>query len=110
MKITDEKHEFEVVEKFPTGYVIWNIGDNMISGYLPICLCEDFDVILPSLKAIKIDDASELELLRDCAGYGVHNLKACKRAVKLNNPKGYITRRKHELALQAISIFERISE
>ena len=94
MIITSGSHEFEVVEKMPKDYVIWNIGDNMVDGYLPICLCDGFNVTVSSLKAIKIDDAEELKLLRECAGYGVENLKACNRAIKLREPKGYIARRK----------------
>lgn len=110
MKITSGGHEFEVVEKMPKNYVIWNIGDNMVDGYLPICLCNGFNVIVSSLKAIKIDDVEELKLLRDCAGYGIGNLKACNRAIKLREPKGYIAIRKRELAKEAINIFKKIAE
>ena len=31
--IVDEHHSFQVVDKVPLGYVIWNIGNNMADGY-----------------------------------------------------------------------------
>ena len=37
MKIQSCGHTFEVVEEVPLGYEIWNIGKNMIDGYLPLC-------------------------------------------------------------------------
>ena len=55
---------FEVIDYIPYGYEFWNIGKNMIDGYLPLCRmsavqpfpgarCIDVD----SLKAIKLDGA-----------------------------------------------------
>lgn len=30
-------HTFELVDRVPLGYSIWNIGKNMADGYLPFC-------------------------------------------------------------------------
>ena len=55
---------FEVVESVPRGYQIWNIGKNMIDGYLPLC---KLNAVQPfegaqcidenALKAIKTEHA-----------------------------------------------------
>lgn len=36
-KIWLDHHLFEVVDQIPLGYEIWNIGNNMIKGYIPFC-------------------------------------------------------------------------
>ena len=36
--ITDGKDTFELVDYVPLGYRIWNIGKNMIDGYLIITI------------------------------------------------------------------------
>ena len=110
MKITDGKDTFEVVEKIPTGYVVWNIGDNMIDGYLPLTELEGDYIIPETLKAIKIDDANELKLLRNACHYGVHDLKSCKRKMNRKNPKGYIAKKGKALAEATIKSFERLTE
>lgn len=111
--ITNEKFGkvdvFEVVENIPEDYEVWNIGDNMNDGYLPLAKVKDYGIDPSTLKAIKIDSSEELKLLREAANYGVHNLKSAKRAVNLKNPKSSITRRKKELAEKTIAIFERLS-
>lgn len=62
--ITSGNHTFEIVDFVPPGYQIWNIGKNMIDGYLPLCKLktvqpfEGGKAIEPdTLKAIKIDGA-----------------------------------------------------
>ena len=108
MRITNERHTFEVVENIPEGYTVWNIGDNMTDGYLPLCQSENFQINPNTLKAIKMDH-EELKLMREAAGYGVEDLKSAKRAMNRKNPKSYIARRKKELAEKTITIFERLS-
>lgn len=112
---TTNKHTFEVVGKIPKGFFVWNIGDNMgDNNYIP--LCEDlnpndknsYEINQNTLKAIKLDK-EEVMILRDAAGYGVNDLKSAKRAMNRKDPKGYIAKKKKELAEKTISIFERIS-
>ena len=60
--ITNGKHKFEVVDSVPQGYEIWNIGKNMIDGYLPLCrvIPGTFSIEPETLKAIKIDGAQKI--------------------------------------------------
>ena len=109
MTITKGKHIFEVVENIPEGYTVWNIGDNMVEGYLPLAQIENYQVNPNTLKAIKIDSNEELKLLRDAAGYGVNDLRSAKRAANRKTPKSYIARKKKELAEKTITIFEKLS-
>lgn len=34
--ITNNGDTFELVDRVPRGYLIWNIGKNMVDGYLPL--------------------------------------------------------------------------
>lgn len=109
------KKTYEVVNKIPEGFFVWNIGDNMgTDEYIPIAEDlhpedkEDYSINPYTVKAIKLDP-KEVLLLRDAANYGVNDYKTAKKAMNRKNPKGFITRRKKELAEKTISIFERIS-
>lgn len=60
-------HRFELVNEVPPGYEVWNIGDNMAPGYLPLCrLCavQPFEggrnIEEDTLKAIKIEGAEKI--------------------------------------------------
>lgn len=65
--ITDGVHTFEIVDFVPLGYEIWNIGKNMIDGYLPLCRLSQYQpfpggrqIETETLKAIKIDGAQTI--------------------------------------------------
>lgn len=60
--ISDNRHTFEIVDFVPPGYQIWNIGKNMIDGYLPLCrvIPGTFSIEPETLKAIKIDGAQKI--------------------------------------------------
>ncbi|MBR5171861.1 MAG: hypothetical protein IKW14_00495 [Phascolarctobacterium sp.] len=61
--IKNGRHEFEVVESVPKHYFIWNIGKNMVDGYLPLCEwlnpedTENFSINVDTLKAVKLPEA-----------------------------------------------------
>ena len=62
--IKSGEHVFEIVDKVPCGYMIWNIGTNMVDGYLPLCrlkAAQPFqggrEIEVDTLKAIKVDGA-----------------------------------------------------
>lgn len=62
--ITVNGDTFEIVDFFPLGYSIWNIGKNMPDGYLPLCRLSQRqpfpggrNIETDTLKAIKIDGA-----------------------------------------------------
>ena len=60
--ITVGKDTFEVVDYVPLGYQIWNIGKNMVDGYLPLCrvIPGTYNVEPDTLKAIKIEGAQKI--------------------------------------------------
>jgi hypothetical protein len=77
--ITSGKDTFEVVEEVPYGYQIWNIGKNMIDGYLPFCRLSSsrpfaggMSIEADTLKAIKVDGA---QTILAAVGYGPCTIK-----------------------------------
>lgn len=79
MKIQSGVHVFEVVEEAPYGYEIWNIGKNMIDGYLPFCRLSSRQpfsggrsIEADTLKAIKTDGA---QTILAAVGYGADTVK-----------------------------------
>lgn len=109
MIIATNRWKFEVVSKIPTGYEIWNIGKNMVDGYIPLAEVDGYEIIPETLKAIRIEDAQELDLLRDCASYGVNNLDRCRKALNYK-PRDWLKKKQIELAKQAIKYFEELTE
>ena len=86
-------HTFELVDRVPLGYLVWNIGKNMADGYLPLCrLCavQPFpggrNIEADTLKAIKCEGAQEILA---AAGYGPKTPDEMERYIKKNenNPK-----------------------
>lgn len=62
---------FQVVENFPTNYVIWNIGrENFpFEGYIPLAKMKDkIYVDMESLKALKVKDEKTALMLLKQAG------------------------------------------
>ena len=105
---------FEVVEKIPTGFFVWNIGDNMGDDeYIPICEDlhpEDKDncEINPStVKAIKLS-IEEVKALREAAHVGIVSKTTAERALK-SKRRGYWSDRKRAEAEKTIDIFKRIT-
>lgn len=58
--ITSKRHIFEIVEKIPVGYEIWNISADVIPGYLPLADVTDYNVNPKTLKAVKCKDYKEI--------------------------------------------------
>lgn len=110
----DKIHTFEIVDKIPTNFFVWNIGENMgHTEYIPLCedlYPEDKDnyTINPStLKAIKLS-AEEVQLLRAAAGWGVVSKAEAEKALK-SKRKGYTSDKKRYHAERTIEIFKRIT-
>ena len=77
--ITSGKDIFEIVEEVPCGYRIWNIGKNMIDGYLPFCRLSSqqpftggMSIEADTLKAMKVDEA---QTILNAIGYGEDTIK-----------------------------------
>ena len=81
-KSYENTHEFELVDGVPLGYTIWNIGKNMIDGYLPLVQVGGYDgcqVNTRTMKAIKIDGA---QTILAAVGYGVYTVKEMEAHIK----------------------------
>lgn len=105
---------FEIVEKIPAGFFIWNIGDNIgLDEYIPICKDlypgdkENFEIDTTSLKAIKLP-IDEVKALREAAACGVNSKKTAEKAFK-SKRKGYWSDRKRKAANATIEIFNKIT-
>lgn len=109
------KDTFEVVEKIPGNFFVWNIGENMgHDDYIPLCEDlhpedkEDYTINKNTLKAIKLP-VEEVQLLREAAHFGVNSLQTATKALK-SKRRGYWSDRKREQAKKTIKIFERITQ
>lgn len=75
------KHEFELVDSVPLGYKIWNIGKNMIDGYLPLVQVGGYDgcqVNTRTMKAIKADGA---QTILAAVVYGYYTVKEMEKRI-----------------------------
>lgn len=110
--LCERKDVFEIVEKIPAGFFVWNIGDNMgHDEYIPICKDlhkEDFEIDTTDLKAIKLP-IEEVKALRQAARCGVVSKATAEKALK-SKRKGYNADRKRKAASATIEIFERITD
>ena len=105
---------FEIVEKIPSGFFIWNIGENMGSDeYIPICEDlhpedkENFEINTSTLKAIKLIP-EEVNALRQAASWGVNNKDTAEKALK-SKRTNYNAERKRKAATATLEIFKRIT-
>lgn len=99
LKITSGKHEFELVESVPWGYKIWNIGKNMIDGYLPIVQVGGYDgcqVNTSTMKAIKTDGA---QTILEAIGAGPSTVKEMESYIEKHPNEWGVDRMKIALPL-----------
>ena len=106
---------YEVVEKIPSGFFVWNIGENMgTHEYIPVCQYmkpgdkENFEINTDTLKAVKVTP-EEWKKLNKAAAWGVGNLLQAEKALK-SKRRGYTADRKREAAKMTIEIFRNICE
>ena len=106
---------FEIVEKIPVGFFVWNIGENMgTHEYIPGCEDlhpedkDNYEINTATLKAVKVSP-EEWEKLDKAANWGVGNLKQAEKAIK-SKRHGYTSDRKRDAAELTIEIFRRICE
>lgn len=106
---------YEIVEKIPNNYLVWNIGENMGTDcYIPICQMlhpenkEDFSINRDTLKAVQVTP-EEFKKLQSATSYGVSCLKDAEKALK-SKRRGYVSDRKRALAALTIDIFRKISK
>ena len=106
---------FEIVEKIPANYFVWNIGENLgTDEYIP--LAEDlhpedkdnYEINQYTLKAIKLS-VEDVKLLRHAANFGINSKETAEKALR-SKRRGYMSDRKREEAEKTIDIFKSISE
>lgn len=116
--LCENKDVFEIVNKIPKGFFVWNIGENMgTDEYIPLATqqypnadkndCEYYTINRNLLFAIKLP-VEEVKLLREAAHNGITSLVEADKALK-SKRKGYWSNRKREWAEKAIDIFIRIT-
>ena len=109
-----KSRSYEVVEKIPSGFFVWNIGENMgTDEYIPICEDlhpedkDNYEINQNTLKAIKLS-VEEVKALRKAAHVGINSKKTAERALK-SKRHGYLSDRKRVEAEKTIDIFNRIT-
>lgn len=114
MKTIWNEHTFEVTDKIPVNFFVWNIGG--IDGheeYIPICESlhpenkKCYDINTSTLKAIKLTK-EEAGKLAEAAHYGINSLKTAEKALK-STRRGPLSDRKRKNAQITIEIFKKIS-
>lgn len=113
--LCERQDVFEIVDKIPGNFYIWNIGENMGSDeWIPLAQDlkpgdkENFEINPETLKAIRLNP-EEVQILRKAAAVGVNSLKAAEKALK-SKRRGYWSDRKRKAAEMTIDIFRKISE
>ena len=79
--ISSGKDEFELVDFIPYGYKIWNIGKNMINGYLPLVITGGYDgcQVVGIKKAVKCEEA---QTILNAIGAGQGNIKEMQKYIE----------------------------
>ena len=105
---------YEVVEKIPEVFFVWNIGENTGDDeYIPICEDlhpedkDNYEININTVKAIKLS-VEEVKALREAAHVGIVSKKTAEKALK-SKRRGYWSDRKREEAEKTIDIFKRIT-
>ena len=112
--LNDRNDIFEIVEKMPKNFFVWNIGENMGTyEYIPICEDlhpedkDNYEINQNTVKAIKLS-IEEVKALREAAHVGINSKKTAEKALK-SKRTGYNADRKRKAATATIEIFERIT-
>lgn len=90
---------FELVDSVLPGYIVWNIGKNMVDGYLPLCRLKPVqpfpggrEIEVDTLKAIKCDGA---QVILSAIGYGPETPLQMERFIKKHEGQ-----KKHAVAVR----------
>lgn len=115
---------YEIVEKIPAGFFVWNIGKNMgTDEYIPLCEDlhpedkDDYSINVETLKAIKLKPES-IKILREAAQWGgldclkdtVKTLKRINNKIAKGKKLTSYEAIKKPLAEKVLPIFEQITE
>ena len=113
-ELCEREDVFEIVEKVPANFFVWNIGENMgTDEYIPICEDlhpedkDNYEINTSTLKAIRLS-LEDVEALRESAHVGIVSKKTAEKALK-SKRRGYWSDKKREQAEKTIDIFKRIT-
>ncbi len=100
---------FEVVEKIPKGFEVWNIGEIGGGEYIPICQVVNgtYSVRVETLKAIKLSK-EEVAILAKAASAGIKTVSDAKRKLSRSAKTAY-AKENQRRAEKALPILERIT-
>ena len=74
-KVNERYDIYDIVDEFPTGYIVWNIGRHNFPypGYIPLAKPTDvpFHIDLHSLKAIRTDEALADYILKEAGRHRI---------------------------------------
>ena len=113
--ITVQGNIFEIIDAVPYGYMIWNIGDNMPDGYIPLCRLEasqPFDgarnIQTDTLKAIPCRDS---RCVLRAAACGLNTISKMRHYIRIHeknkHPSEYVKSR-IEICRMAVTTLEKI--
>ena len=96
-------YTYEIVDSIPQGYEIWNIGDNIEDGYLPLVqVGNDYKVNTETMKVIKVDGA---QTILAAMGIGPKTIPEFERYIKrYSKSKRACTLRRVERFRKALEI------
>lgn len=102
-------HSVPVVDRIPTDYIVWNVGDIFgDDGLVAICkILVGYSIDRDSVKALRVspDDA---KILRNAAAYGIGK-KADAVSASKKTGKSWVMKRKVAFAKAALPVFDRVS-
>ena len=104
-KLIDGKDSFEIVDKIPYGYAIWNIGKNMKDGYLPLVQVGGYDgyqVNPNTMKAVRVKDA---QIILSAISQGEDTVKKMEAYInKHQSSKVNTTESHYEKVVKALEV------
>lgn len=108
MYIEKNNCKYEVVDRIPENYVIWNIGSNAPEGYLPICKLKDkYNIDVDTLKAIKTENS---KILLKAAMYAQNSKKMISYIKRHENSKNSYYKRAVNICKKALPLLLQLEE
>lgn len=98
---------FEVVDKIPSGFEIWNIPEIGNGEYIPICQSINHNVNTETLKAIKMNK-EDISVFRKAASAGIKTVSKAKRTLSRTAKTEY-AKENQRRSEKALPILERIT-
>lgn len=101
-------YNFEIVEKMPNGFEVWNIPEIGNGEYIPICQSVDYNVNTKTLKAIKLSK-EDVAILSKAASAGIKTILGAKKKLSRVAKTAY-AKENQKRAEKALPILEKITK